>query len=69
MQQHGLIERQAPSQQAQQKDRFAKACPNARHVQGGVGDGSLLPSHVAMSDLSPLTGVKRKLDLGGSQVR
>jgi hypothetical protein len=39
MQQHPqrrLIERKAPSQQAQQKDRFAKACPNARHVQGDV---------------------------------
>jgi len=34
MQQQELIERQAPSQQAKQKDRFAKACPNARDVQG-----------------------------------
>ena len=33
-QQNRLIERKAPSQQAQQKDRFAKACPNARYVKG-----------------------------------
>jgi hypothetical protein len=35
-QQYRLIERKTPSQQTQQKDRFAKACPNARHVQGVV---------------------------------
>jgi len=35
MQQHRLIERKAPSQQAKQKDRFAKACPSARYMEGG----------------------------------